>query len=247
MEETYVKIYLYESDKPELSDDVLEHFGIKGMKWGVRKDKPKSGKRRKGSSSKKPVTKRQKRKAREEEIKSKSKEDIIKSKDLEAMSKRKSEFSNNEINEALNRLGTEQRLDQAVKQQNPTTKDKIKKVINSKEFKIAAGVACVAIPVAIYAAKKASRDSHMILGPAVSSSVTSKSNAGRKIGKSTYDNPYLKAYTTHAGSKGNKVVNETAGFIMYSPKYKTPAAPNMDKASSALAQLIFGVNIKKGR
>lgn len=30
-------------DKPDSHEDVLEHYGVKGMKWGVRKDRKKSG------------------------------------------------------------------------------------------------------------------------------------------------------------------------------------------------------------
>lgn len=265
-----IKLYEYNYDKMSL-DDALIHFGVKGMHWGVRKDgKPQgyqgTGKgHKKSSSSKKPVTKKQKKAAREEEIKSKSKEDIIASKDLEAMSKRKSEFSTQEINDTLNRINAEQRLDQAFSQQNPTTKDKVKKVVNSKEFKIAAGVAVVALPIAIYAAKNARRSSNMVLGPTVSRSnignqpatLISNKTGARQLSKDrynknglskkgVYDNPYLKAYTTQS-KVGKKIQTDVGGFVMYDKKYSVGKQPDIDKAANALSQLLFGVNLKKGK
>ena len=39
-----IKLFEYDITKPELSEEELEHFGIPGMKWGVRKERERKGK-----------------------------------------------------------------------------------------------------------------------------------------------------------------------------------------------------------
>jgi len=126
MDDQVIKLYEYDYDKPELSEETLEHHGILGMSWGVRNGPPyplgsdvSTGKRLR-SGGKHP-SKRKLRKASDKRVKSlkkakkesqiqKSKEDIIKTKDLDAMVKTIDNFSNQEINDMLNRLSTEDRL-----------------------------------------------------------------------------------------------------------------------------------------
>ena len=134
-----IRLYEFDYDKPELSEETLEHHGILGMHWGRRNGPPypldsdkSTGKRLKqGFGARRKAKKLQKkrvkslkkaRKVREknreiQQEQKKSKEEIIKSKDISAMAKNIDMFSNQEINDMLTRLDTEKRLQERVSQQ----------------------------------------------------------------------------------------------------------------------------------
>lgn len=138
-----IKLYEYNQYKPELDDEIVEHFGILGMRWGTRNGPPyplgsniSTGRRLKkgaggGSGS---ITRKQKRalkkarKARAANRKIRTfneemKEKIIKSKDIKSMLGNVDKFTNQEINDMLDRLNVEQRLREAVaKQENANKK-----------------------------------------------------------------------------------------------------------------------------
>lgn len=142
-----IKLYEYNYEKMSL-DDALIHYGIKGMHWGIRKDgKPQgyqgSGKGRGRKKSKSSISRTQKK----NEWKTKSKEDIIATRDLKAMSKRKSEFSNKEIQDVLNRINTERNLDKAYNDTKPF--NKFLDLRESRSFKFIAGISVIALPLAI--------------------------------------------------------------------------------------------------
>ena len=132
--EEIVKLYEYNQYKPELDDEIVRHFGILGMHWGLRNGPPyplgsdkSTGRRLKksaggGSGS---ITRKQRRalkKARKTRAKNlkirtmekKTKDDIIKSKDIKAMLQNVDKFTSQEINDMLNRLSVEQRLREEV-------------------------------------------------------------------------------------------------------------------------------------
>jgi hypothetical protein len=137
--ETTIKLYEFDYEKPDLSDETLEHHGILGMHWGRRNGTPypldsskstgsrlksRSGKisrKRKKSLKKARRVKAKNAKRRIKEQKrmkdlQKSKEDIINSKDIKSMAKNIDKFSNQEINDMLTRLDTERRLREKVRE-----------------------------------------------------------------------------------------------------------------------------------
>ena len=145
-----IRLYEFDYDKPELSEEMLEHNGILGMRWGHRNGPPyplgsdkSTGKSlKKGFRAKRKARKLQKRrvkslkkarKVREQnrqvqQEKQKSKEEILKTKDLAAMSKNSELFTTQEINDMLNRLSTEDRLKEAAGKQAEANKTRAQKV-----------------------------------------------------------------------------------------------------------------------
>lgn len=130
------KLWEYESEKPELSDDLLMHYGVKGMKWGVRHDKPRLGTRKKGL-----ILKKKKKKTQTPM----TKERALETKNLKYMNEHKSEFTTQEINNVLNRVNAEANLSRMAYQ--TSTKAKVKKILTSKPAKIVGGMAIGAFAV----------------------------------------------------------------------------------------------------
>lgn len=144
-----IKLYEYNQYKPELDEEIIEHFGILGMRWGQRNGPPyplgsdkSTGRRLKksaGGGSGSVSRKRQKalkkaRKTRAKNLKfktqeqkkqqklEKTKEEIIKSKDIKSMLRNVDKFSSQEINDMLSRLNVEQRLKEEVNRQERSQK-----------------------------------------------------------------------------------------------------------------------------
>ena len=138
-----VKLYEYEYNNLTL-DDVLEHHGIKGQKHGVRNGPPypldssiSTGKRLKKKAKKKIKWKpRKNKKKASSEPRYKDKKEAMDAKDIEYIAKNKGMFTTNELNEVMNRINAEQRIDQMV-----YNKKQAKKIYNSKAFRIIAGTA----------------------------------------------------------------------------------------------------------
>ena len=128
--QSVVKLYEYDydSNKPELSDEALAHYGVLGMKWGIRKDRNKSGRKRRKSFSSEVRSKLRKRKAKK---KYSTTRDAITAKDIKYISEHKGQFTTNEMNELLNRINTEQRIDNMARDQKT-----INKIRKSTAFKV---------------------------------------------------------------------------------------------------------------
>lgn len=148
-----LRLYTYEREKPLLTDDFIEHYGVKGMKWGVRKD----GSRSTG----KGVIKNIKKKV-DSVVKKKqgatNREEALKTNDLNYINSHKHEFTTNELNNVANRVQAEQRISQLA--YNNSTKAKVRKILKSPAFKVVATVSVAALAVAgatIYANVKSGK------------------------------------------------------------------------------------------
>lgn len=145
MDDQVIKLYEYDYDKPELSEETLEHHGILGMHWGTRNGPPyplgsniSTGKRLKSGST---PSKHKQRKLKKKRVKSlkkarkvreqnrkvqqeqqKSKEEIMRTKDIASMAKNIDMFSNQDIQEMLTRLDWESKLRDRVRSQEEANK-----------------------------------------------------------------------------------------------------------------------------
>lgn len=122
-----LRLYEYDYDKPPL-EDVIIHYGVKGMKWGVRKDK----KRLFGS----------KRRKKKDKV-YKSNEEAIAAKDLKYIQKHKDKFSTKELNQVMNRVEAETKLDKMAKQSTSKARKRVDKILKSKAFKAIASIAVI--------------------------------------------------------------------------------------------------------
>lgn len=152
MEQDTLKLYEYEGQKPEL-DDVLAHHGILGQRWGQRNGPPypldskvSTGKRLKKEGSisrkrKKALKKARKTRAKnlkfkteqkaQEQQRQKTKEEILKTKDVKAMLNNVEIFTTNEINDMLNRISSEKRLQEEVARQAEANKNFGRKLLDT--------------------------------------------------------------------------------------------------------------------
>ena len=106
-------------DNIEFEVDELKHYGVPGMKWGVRKSRPSSGKKRKKSGPIGSFVK--KRKAAK------------KQKAAEAAAKKRkpvSEMTDDELKAAINRLDMEKKYRDLVAASNPRN-DRGKKFVSN--------------------------------------------------------------------------------------------------------------------
>ena len=137
--QSLVKLYDNDYTKEEI-DDALIHYGVLGMKWGVRKDRLRQRRREnieKSREHRRKVRKRVKRWNRStSDRKYSTREEAIKAKDVTYINEHRNEFSTDELNRVMNRINTEQRLSQMAYDRTTYAR-----VTRSKAFKAVAGAA----------------------------------------------------------------------------------------------------------
>ena len=147
-----IVLYEYNFDKPELSNELLIHYGIKGMHWGVRRYQNYDGTRIKGGKrviNKKKLSKYtssyKKRKANKKAANKAERERLNRHREeIGYMNAHADKYSTKDINDKLNRVNAETRLSTLDHDLNPRTMDRVKKIVNSKAFKAVAITALAA-------------------------------------------------------------------------------------------------------
>lgn len=110
-----------------ISNGELYHWGVKGMKWGVRRYQNKDGSLTKAGM--KRYQKEEEAKAKAAESKEERRAKLLKSTDPDELYKNRELLSTAEINERINRIDTERRLGDIASKQKKTGYDRVDKIL----------------------------------------------------------------------------------------------------------------------
>lgn len=135
-----IKLYEFDYDKPAI-EDALIHYGILGMKWGVRRYQNSDG------SYTDAGRKRYGIKSRRAEKTYTNKEDALAARDLAYIDKHISDYSTKDLNDLMNRINTEQRLREMANKPSRDAKNKVKAILNNKVVKALGTVSVAALAI----------------------------------------------------------------------------------------------------
>ena len=117
-----------------MNKNYLAHYGIVGMKWGVRRFQPYSVRGRKNGETGKEIGEAKKK------AKGPTHEQLLKSTNAQEVYKYRDRLSDRELRERVNRIQTEQQLQQLVSQSTKKGENAATKVLKNVESLAIAGV-----------------------------------------------------------------------------------------------------------